>query len=228
MNDDMVSARLDLQTRLGHIFTDPRPFEDALTHASTGKDVNYERLEFLGDRVLGLAMAHLLYTTFPDEPEGGLAQRFAALVSGETLAGIAREIGVPDCIDVSAAEKSAGGTERDHILADVMEALIGAMYLDGGFAPAEALVRKLWAGRLHTLKQPPREPKTALQEWAQARGLDLPVYDIIEKTGPDHAPEFLIEVRIDGYSPVRARAGSRRLAEKEAARLCLEQVEHDR
>ncbi len=215
----------DLLKKLGVSFHDHDLLHRALTHASADSGNNYERLEFLGDRVLGLVMAHFLYETFPDEPEGHLAKRHAALVQGKTLAQVAREIDLGAYIHLSDAERTTGGDRNENILADVMEAIIGALYLDSGLAPCAALIKHLWGERVHVLRKPPRDPKTALQEWAQGRGLPLPVYEEIKRTGPDHAPEFTIEVSVAGHESEQARGNSRRTAEKKAAELLLERLE---
>lgn len=203
--------------RFGYRFHDRDFLRHALTHASTGGDRDYERLEFLGDRVLGLVVAHLLYTEFPGESEGSLARRHAALVSGVTLAAIAGQIGLGDVMHLSEGERAAGGAKNDNILADVMEALIGAAYLDGGLEPCQTLIAGLWKDTLHIMIQPPQDPKTALQEWAQARGLGLPEYVLEGRDGPDHAPSFRISVRIAGFDPASGEGPSRRAAEKIAA-----------
>lgn len=217
-----------IQDKLDYSFQDPARLEKALTHASAGGSEagdNYERLEFLGDRVLGLVMAHILYEAFPDEPEGHLAKRHAALVQGQTLAEIARELDLGPVIHLSEAERLAGGAENDNILADIVEAIIGALYLDGGLAPCAKLIRALWGDRVNILQSPPRDPKTALQEWAQGRGLPLPLYEELSRTGPDHAPEFEIQVTVEGFAPARAKGASRRATEKQAAAELLERLE---
>jgi ribonuclease-3 len=198
--------------------------EPALTHSSTGTQANYERLEFVGDRVLGLVVAQMLYEFFPEESEGGLAKRHAALVQGKTLAQIAREIGLGDALILSDAERAAGGAENENILADGLEAVIGALYLDAGLETCARAVRQLWASRIDVLSEPPQDPKTALQEWAQGRGLPLPVYELIGREGPDHAPQFDVRATVKGFSPVQARGASIRAAEKAAARQLLDQV----
>ena len=214
------------EQRFGYRFRDPAYLHHALTHASTGADRDYERLEFLGDRVLGLVVAHLLYEAFPDESEGLLARRHAALVSGVTLAGIGVGIGLGDVLHLSVAERAAGGAKNDNILGDVMEALIGAVYLDAGLEPCQAIIRKLWSDLLHTMVEPPQDPKTMLQEWAQARGLGLPEYILDGRDGPDHAPSFRISVRVKGMAESATGEGtSRRNAEKLAAISLLKIIE---
>lgn len=218
-------AMLDrLQQTIQHQFANPALLVAAMTHASTGTDTNYERLEFLGDRVLSLVMAQLLYAHFPDETEGDLAKRHAALVQGALLAVIAREIHLGDDLILSEAERGAGGADNDNMLADGLEALLGALYLDGGLAPCAALIEKLWGERVNQLSAPPQDPKTALQEWAQQRGLPLPLYEVIERSGPDHAPQFTIRVSVQGFAPAQATGGTRRAAEKESAHILLTEL----
>ncbi len=206
-----------LEQLIGHTFKDQALLDIALTHSSTGADNNYERLEFLGDRVLGLVIAELLYKRFPNEAEGDMAKRLAALVQGEFLAEIAGEMKLGAYIHFSEAEAQAGGASNDHILADVFESLIGALYLDSGFGTCQTLIEKLWDGRLEVMKTPPQHPKTRLQEWAQGEGLPLPLYKIIGQHGPDHAPVFDVELKVHGYDVVVAQGRSRQIAEKQAA-----------
>lgn len=213
-----------LEDALDYTFKDRALLTKALTHSSTGRNRNYERLEFLGDRVLGLVMAHILFETFSEEDEGGLAKRHSALVQGRTLADIAGEKGVGPAIIMSDSERESGGEENENILADVMEALLAAVYLDGGLDPAAAVIKAWWGERVHTLDKAPQDPKTALQEWVQARGLPLPGYEIVERSGPDHAPVFTVEVRVLAEEPVRAQGASRRQAEKNAAEDMLRRL----
>ena len=225
----MTSEALTLlQEKIGYTFKESDLLRAALTHASAGSERNYERLEFLGDRVLGLIMAQILFERFPQENEGDLAKRHAALVQGKMLAQIARDIDLGDPLILSESERAGGGSHNDNILADAMEALIGALYLDGGLDICAKLIRDLWAQNIDVMKEPPKDPKTALQEWAQSRALPLPDYSIVSRTGPDHAPEFEIGVTIEGYDQVTAKGFSRRIAEKEAARLFLEQRKQDK
>lgn len=214
-----------LQETLRHQFHDINLLVAAMTHASTGHEHNYERLEFLGDRILGLVMAEHLYKLFPHEPEGHLAKRHAALVQGALLAVIAREINLGDSLILSEAERAGGGAENENMLADALEALIGALYLDAGLAPCQALIVRLWGDRVSVLSAPPQDPKTTLQEWAQGRGLPLPLYELEGRSGPDHAPVFTIRVTVQGFAPASATGASRRAAEKESARILLEQLQ---
>lgn len=185
----------------------------------------YERLEFLGDRVLGLVVADLLWHRFANEPEGLLTRRIAALVRRETLARVAKTIGLGPYLVLSPAEAAAGAAANPGILADALEAVIAAVYLDGGFAAAEAFVRRSWAPLIEEmLDNPPADPKTALQEWAQGRGLPLPAYRLVATNGPDHALRFTVSAEVKGSAPAVATASSKRLAETEAASLLLDRL----
>lgn len=215
----------ELQRRIGYTFKTESLLRHALTHSSTGTGISYERLEFLGDRVLGLVVSQILFERFPEEPEGDLAKRLASLVQGAWLAKMAVQIDLGDFIHLSDAERGAGGSENDHILADAMEALIGAIYLDGkSLEPCRVFIEKLWGDAFLTMQKPPQHPKTALQEWLQAQALPLPNYKIAGQSGPDHAPVFEIELKVKGHDPVIAQGRSRQEAEKEAARLFMERV----
>lgn len=221
----MENTLSSLEKRIDYDFKNPELLRVALTHSSTGERQNYERLEFLGDRVLGLVIASLLFEKFPDEKEGDLAKRLASLVQGRTLARIAEQIDLGDYVILSDAERGAGGAANEHILADVFEALIGAMYLDGNLEVCERFITKEWDDVLYTMKTPPQHPKTAIQEWAQAQGLPLPAYEIIEQTGPDHAPEFKVQLLVKGHDSFIASGRSRAEAEKEVAKLFLETID---
>lgn len=214
----------ELEAMIGYVFTDKALLARALTHSSSGNPENYERLEFLGDRVLGLVIAALLYAKFPEEKEGDLAKRLASLVQGLTLAKLAARLSLGDFILLSPSERDAGGAKNEHILADVFEALLGAMYLDGGFEPCRSLIETQWADVLYTMKKPPQHPKTELQEWLQSKGLPLPVYEIIGQSGPDHAPVFEVELRIKAMPPVKASGKSRAEAETQAAKTFIKGV----
>ena len=206
-----------LEEIIGYSFKNKSYIETALTHSSTAEDVNYERLEFLGDRVLGLAVAEILYLRFPDEAEGDLAKRLAALAQGEFRAEIAREMDLGRFIKFSESEAQSGGAENEHILADVFESMIGALYLDSDFQKCKALIEKLWGTRLDIMVKPPQHPKTRLQEWAQRKNLALPTYKIVSQSGPDHAPIFDVELSVQGYEPIVAQGRSRQIAEKQVA-----------
>jgi len=211
----------DLETTLGHEFARPALLAEALTHASTSsvRGLSYERLEFLGDRVLGLAMAALLIRRIPAEAEGDLARRHAVLVSREALVAVARDLGLARYINVQPS--AAPDRVPESILADACEAVLGALYLDAGFETAARLVERLWEPRLDIELPPPRDAKTELQEWVQARGLPLPVYRTIATDGPSHDPVFTVEAYAEGLAPQRAVARSKRAAEQEAARALL-------
>ncbi len=224
-NDDMSSKSLkSLEKIIGYNFENQDLLHEALTHPSTGKTKNYERLEFLGDRVLGLVVSHLLYQKFPDETEGDMAKRLSCLVQGSMIAEIASKINLGDYILFSDAERKAGGAHNENILADVFEALIGALYQEAGLPICENFITAHWADVLTTMKTPPQHPKTALQEWAQSENLPLPEYKISDQHGPDHAPIFDISVNVKGHPPVTAQGKSRQEAEKEAAQQFLKQV----
>ncbi len=220
----------ELAERLGHGFAQPELLARALTHPSAatrqgGIDDSYERLEFLGDRVLGLIVADLLMARFPREPEGPLAVRHAELVRRETLAEVAGEIGLHDFLRLAKGEEAAGERHNPALLANACEAVIGALYLDGGLAVAWAFVERLWGGRLEAVAQPPQDAKTGLQEWAQARALGLPKYREVGREGPAHEPHFTIEVEVggpgQGQEPARGEGRSKRLAEQAAAARLL-------
>lgn len=219
----MSDALKALMEQLGHPFRRQDDLKQALTHSSTG-GANYERLEFLGDRVLNLVIADLLFDAFPKEAEGDLAKRHAALVQGEMLATLAREINLGAALDLSTGERQAGGSRNDNILADAFEAVLGALYRDGGLPACRTVIEKLCGDRLRILAQPPQDPKTMLQEWAQGRGLPLPRYELTKRAGPDHAPQFEITVTVDGMPPATGAGPSRRAAEKEAAAALLKQL----
>ena len=215
------AAAAALEQRLDHRFADPALLVEARTHSSAGgsgrRRRNNERLEFLGDRVLGLVVADLLMAGFPRESEGHLSKRHAALVRRETLAEVARELELGAALVLGRSEIDAGGGANPGILADALEALIGALYSDGGLAPAAAFIRRHWQARLRAMRTPPRDAKTMLQEWSQARGLGLPTYQVVEAEGPPHAPRFEVAVALADLPRASARAGSKRAAEQAAA-----------
>jgi ribonuclease-3 len=219
----------ELAEALGHRFADPSLLRLALTHSSAsgrGLAAN-ERLEFLGDRVLGLAVADLLYRRFASEEEGHLARRFAVLVSRESLAQVAGRIGLAPYLALARGEEDSGGRANPAILADACEAVIAALYLDGGLAAARAFVEREWVGLVEQDRRPPQDPKTALQEWSQAAGRKLPSYVVVASEGPAHEPLFTVEVRVDGLPPAIGTGRSKRVAEQaaaaEALRLALEE-----
>jgi ribonuclease-3 len=221
-----------LAAKLGHSFTKPTLLEDALTHPSLAgasrqkkKGAPYERLEFLGDRVLGLAIAEWLYETFPNASEGEMAKRHAALVNREALRSVAQEIGLGQFVRLARGEdaNAANGRKNLATLPDAMEAVIGALYLDGGFSVAKQFIRQYWERDI-AVSETPADPKTTLQEWAQGQGLPLPIYRVLEHTGPAHAPKFVIEASVKGVSPVQAEGDSKRAAQKMAAVKLLDLV----
>jgi ribonuclease-3 len=205
-----------LEKAIGYSFKNKSLAADALTHSSMGAK-NNERLEFLGDRVLALVVAETILQKHSGEKEGDLAKRLSVLVQGEVIAEIAAEIRLGDHVIISAGERNAGAAESENILSDALEALLGAVYLDGGLAPCQTLIANLWNTRLDNMKTPPQHPKARVQEWAQGRGLPLPVYKIVDRTGPDHAPVFSIELSVEGFDPVMGQGRSRPAAEKDAA-----------
>lgn len=215
---------------LGHEFARPELLREALTHRSaTGRRGGFsnERLEFIGDRVLGLAMAEWLGERFPNEQEGELGRRLAHLVSQPVLAEIAEAIGLGAMLTVAPGEARAGVKRRATVLADALEATIGAIYLDGGLAPASAFIRRAWATAMAALTTPPKDAKTALQEWFQARGEALPKYELVSSAGPSHAPAFVVRVSVTTRAGTRTgtgTAGSKRAAEQAAAADLLEQL----
>lgn len=212
-----------LEQTLGHRPNDSALFERALTHSSRGGE-HYERLEFLGDRVLGLAMAGWLYALYPDEPEGKLSRRFNVLVSGETCAEVARELGVPDHIILGKQARDDGAADSDNVLGDISEALIGALYLEAGLDRAERFVRRAWAERVEDQERAPKHPKSALQEWAAANNRKPPAYQLTSRSGPHHAPRFVVEVEIRNVGSATAEGLSKQEAETAAAQALLERV----
>ncbi|MFO1184234.1 MAG: ribonuclease III [Bauldia sp.] len=199
----------------------------ALTHSSAAAEsglkpgANYQRLEFLGDRVLALVVADMLVSAFPGAAEGELARRLTALVRNETCAEVARQIDLGAAIRLGGGEVQSGGRSKAAILGDVCEALIGALYLDGGLSVARGFIETWWRPRMHAADAPLRDAKTTLQEWAQGRGLAAPSYAIVERSGPEHAPRFVVEAMVAGLAPARGEGGSRRVAEQAAATLIL-------
>jgi ribonuclease-3 len=222
-----LSADLDaFARRLGHRFQNPELLIRALTHPSiaTPSRPDNQRLEFLGDRVLGLVIAEALIQADREATEGTLAPRFNALVRKETCAEIARALDLGSVLKLGRSEMMSGGRRKDALLADGMEAVIAAVYLDAGFEAARGVVIRHWTDRIAAVEDDARDPKSALQEWAQAQGQTPPDYVETRREGPDHAPVFTIEARLsDGRSAV-AQAGSKRGAEQLAAQALLEKV----
>jgi len=209
---------------LGYSFSDPALLEQALTHASAvagGEGQTYQRLEFLGDSVLGLVIASILFKAYPEADEGELSRRLAALVRKETCAQIARKIGIGPYIRLGIGEDQTGGRRKQAILGDVCEAIIGAIYHDGGLEPAGAFIERHWAERIAEKSPRLKDAKTTLQEWTHANGRTPPHYRQVERTGPDHAPLFTIAVTVDGFEPARATGPNKRATEQEAAEVLL-------
>jgi len=216
-----------LENALGHRFVRKDLLRQALTHSSTSRSakaraLSNQRLEFLGDRVVGLAVAELLFTQFPHEDEGALARRHAALVSRDALARVADAIGLAPHIVMSAGEEGAGGRTNPSLLADTLEAVIAALYMDGGLAAAGPFIARNWQPLVDAELSPPKDPKTALQEWAQGRGLALPAYRETGRSGPPHAPVFSVEVSLADGRAVTASGPSKRIAERDAAEAMLD------
>ncbi len=214
-----------IESHLGH-----RPpasalasYERALTHPSRGSD-HYERLEFLGDRVLGLIVSEWLLEVFANEAEGKLAHRLNALVAGEVCAEVAREIGLPSQLRLGKQALDDGVYQSDNVLGDVIESLIGALYLDAGLDTARRFVRNRWSGRIDRLSAPPKHPKAQLQEWTAAQKRRPPEYEVVETSGPDHALRFKVKVAIKGKGEAVGEGGSKQEAEKEAAAAMLDQL----
>jgi ribonuclease III len=222
MND--APATLGLSETIGYRFRDKSLLIQSLTHASAisaGEHENYQRLEFLGDRVLGLVVADMLFKAFPDADEGELSRRLAALVRRETCADVARDIGLGEHLWLGEGEAQTGGRRKEAILGDVCEAVIGAIYLDGGLEPARAFVARFWSERMVGTAPGLKDAKTTLQEWAHANGLGVPIYRLVSRTGPDHAPSFRISATLPGRTPGEGEGSTKRGAEQAAAEALL-------
>jgi len=213
--------------RIGYRFQKPELLVRALTHGSISSATrpDNQRLEFLGDRVLGLVMAEALLDADTDATEGVLAPRYNALVRKEACADVARSIELGAVLKLGKSEMVSGGRRKDALLGDGMEALIAAVYRDGGFSAARDLILRLWGKRVHEVEEDARDPKTALQEFVQSRGETTPQYDIIKREGPDHAPEFTIAVTLASGERAEAKAGAKRQAEQAAAKALLERLD---
>jgi ribonuclease-3 len=214
------------EQRLGYEFSNLSLLVEALTHSSIASDLrkDNQRLEFLGDRVLGLVMAEALLEIDQTAPEGTLAPRFNALVRKETCAEVARQIELGGVLKIGRSEMLSGGRRKDALLGDGMEAVIAAIYKDGGFEIAKTIIIKLWGDRIKNVKVDARDAKTMLQEWAQARGQNPPNYEVISRSGPDHAPDFLVKVILASGETSEAMAGSKRQAEQMAAKALLQKI----
>jgi ribonuclease-3 len=230
----MTSGRHPLESVLGHQFSNRKLLEIALTHrgalgvasSDNGKPshtVTNERLEFLGDRVLGLVIAETLYNLYPEEEEGALAARLAHLVSASTLAKVADQFGLAP--HVTTAPGQHAGSHDTAILADACEAVIGALYLDGGLETAASFIDAQWRRRIESESAPPKDSKTALQEWAQGRSLPLPNYTVVSEKGPAHAPSFTISVSVEGQAAREGKGRTKRSAEQAAAKALLKDLE---
>lgn len=228
-----VKLSTDLQIfskRIGYAFRDPSLLIQALTHASMSSPTraDNQRLEFLGDRVLGLVMAEALLSADTAAAEGQLAPRFNALVRKETCADVAREHGLGEVLKLGRSEMISGGRRKEALLGDAMEAVIAAVYLDAGFDAARSLILQLWGPRINAVEADARDPKTSLQEWAQGRGMAPPTYTEAAREGPDHQPIFTVRVTLADGKSEEARAGSKRQAEQMAARALLARIEGKR
>jgi ribonuclease-3 len=212
-----------IEEQTGHSPRDIALFRRAVTHSSRG-GADYERLEFLGDRVLGIAMAWWLYSCFPDEPEGNLSRRLNVLVSRETCAEVARAIGLNAQMRLGKQALDDGAADSDNVLGDMIEALLGALFIEAGLDTAAAFVRQHWEGLLDRQVSAPKHPKSTLQEWAAANNRKPPEYGLVERLGPQHAPRFLVEVSIRGVGEARAEGTSKQEAETEAAKALLEKI----
>ena len=215
------------EDRIGHKFGDPELLIRALTHGSLSSSTrsDNQRLEFLGDRVLGLVMATALLDQDAQATEGQLAPRFNALVRKETCADVARQIDLGAVLKLGRSEMLSGGRRKQALLGDAIEAVIAAVYRDAGFGAADAMIRRLWGPRITSVDTDARDAKTALQEWAQARGELPPSYVELARTGPDHAPVFTVAARLQSGGEAQATAGSKRQAEQGAASALLDQLE---
>jgi len=212
-----------LRDTIGHEPKDISLFERALTHSSRSED-NYERLEFLGDRVLGLVMADWLYALLPDEPEGKLSKRLNVLVSRWTCAEVGRGLGLAAQMRLGKQARDDGAFDSDNVLGDMVEALIGALWLDGGLETARAFVHRAWADRVRSEDAAPQHPKSALQEWAAAHDRRPPQYELVGRSGPQHAPRFVVRVSIKGVGEAEAEGLAKQEAETEAAQALLDKL----
>lgn len=220
-----MSAEIEafVREKLGHKAKDPSLFDLAFTHSSVGRD-SYERLEFLGDRVLGMVIARALYERYPDEPEGNLSKRYNALVDRETCAENGREIGVPALVRLGKQAREDGASQSENVVGDVVEALIGALFIDGGIEAAERFILKLWEPDLASQRRAPQHPKSELQELAAAKGCKPPVYEVVGRTGAHHAPKFTIRVSVSRLGDATAEGSSKQEAETAAAEALLNKL----
>jgi len=213
-----------VREKLWHEPKDIRLFQLALTHASVGSD-NYERLEFLGDRVLGHVIARALYDRYANEPEGYLSRRYNVLVARETCAEIGRDLGVPSLVHLGKQAREDGASQSENVVGDVVEALIGALVIDGGLDAAERFIARVWEPHLAEQRKAPKHPKSALQELAAARECKPPVYEVVGRTGAHHAPKFTIRVSVSGLGEATAEGTSKQEAETDAAEALLAKLQ---
>ncbi|MBL8675829.1 MAG: ribonuclease III [Alphaproteobacteria bacterium] len=220
----------NFEANLNYQFKNPSLLKKALTHPSAlppGQGVGFERLEFLGDRVLGLVVARWLFEKFPKDSEGNLAARFANLVRKETLLKVASRIKLEGAMVMKHETSFSQKKRLETLLADGCEALIGALYLDDSLEVAQAFIHYFWEPFLEENLPPPQDPKSILQEWGQSQGKKHPCYSLISSSGPAHSPNFIVEVFVEGLAPARGNGSSKRLAEKDAAREMLKTIAHD-
>ena len=217
--------RAFVTSELGHEPRDLSLFELALSHKSLGTEGDYERLEFLGDRVLGHVMARTLYDRHPTEPEGYLSRRYNVLVARETCADIGRDLGVPERVRLGKQAREDGARQSDNVVGDVVEALIGALLIDGGLEAAERFIQQAWGPQLAEQRKAPQHPKSALQELAAAKGRKAPLYEIVGRTGAAHAPTFTIKVSVPGLGEATATGTSKQDAETDAAEALLSKLQ---
>jgi ribonuclease-3 len=220
MNGELAAFIAD---ELGHDPRDPALFEAALTHSSS-RGQSYERLEFLGDRVLGLVIARWLYERFPGEPEGELSPRFNSLVARETCAEIGRELGLPAVIRLGKQAREDGANWSDNVVGDVVEALVGAIFLEAGFDAADALIRRLWTPLVEGQRSAPKHPKSALQELTAAKALPNPGYELVSRSGAHHQPSFVVRVTIPRLGEAEGQGTSKQEAETAAAQALLDKL----
>jgi len=212
-----------VEANLGHRPRDTGLFERALTHTSRS-EMHYERLEFLGDRVLGLVVSRWLYDVFPNEPEGSLSRRLNTLVARATCADVGRALNIGEQAILGKQARDDGAADSDNVLGDIVEALIGALYLEAGVDAAAAFIHRAWSDRVSTGDSAPKHPKSALQEWAAAKDYKAPVYQVTRRSGPHHAPRFEVAVTIRGVGEARAEGPSKQEAETAAAQALLEKL----
>jgi ribonuclease-3 len=221
-----MSAEVEafVRDKLGYEPRNIALFELALTHSSVGRD-SYERLEFLGDRVLGMVIASALYARYPEEPEGNLSKRYNGLVDRETCAENGRELGIPALVRLGKQAREDRASQSDNVVGDVVEALIGALYLDGGIEVAQRFILALWEPDLAMQQRAPQHPKSSLQELAAAKGVRAPLYEIVSRTGAHHAPRFTVKVSVPRLGEATAEGTSKQEAETAAAAALLSQLQ---